>query len=126
MAYRGPGFLAVECQQVVSLSQSSCVVSPVELTDGRGGMVWRRRESLVLYESLNTLWLRGRNYVDAYGEGPPLVEVWSGRHYGRDVHEPESQAAHHAVAHHHTRQAVRSPSSASLRGGGIIQTKYTA
>jgi hypothetical protein len=30
MIYRGPGFLAV------SLSQSSCV-SPVELTDGRGG-----------------------------------------------------------------------------------------
>jgi hypothetical protein len=107
-------------------------MSPVELTDGGregGERVWRRRESLVLYESLNSLWLRGRNYEGAYGEGPPLVEVWSGRHYGRDVHEPESQAAHHAVAHHHTRQAVADPSSASLppRGGGrIFQTKYTA
>jgi hypothetical protein len=44
MMYRGPGFLAVydsaprphpppSCQQVVSLSQSSCV-SPVELNNG--------------------------------------------------------------------------------------------
>ncbi len=42
--YRRPGFLAVvwfdpplSRQQVVSLSQSSCV-SPVELTDGGGGV----------------------------------------------------------------------------------------
>ncbi len=72
MIYRVPGFLAVVTssphpiplsrQQVVSLSQSSCVL-PVELTDGRG---WEgvgeepnhtRRESLVLYESFNALWL---------------------------------------------------------------------
>ncbi len=49
MIYRGPGFLvavwlgssptASRRQQVVSLSQSPCV-SPVELTDGRGGGVW--------------------------------------------------------------------------------------
>jgi hypothetical protein len=48
MIYRGPGFLAVvwfgsstmhplSRQKFVSLSQSSCV-SPVELTDGRGGL----------------------------------------------------------------------------------------
>ncbi len=47
-------------QQVVSLSQSF-LVSQVELTNGRGGRVWgrshiiRRRESLVLYKSFNTL-----------------------------------------------------------------------
>jgi hypothetical protein len=65
MIYRGPGFLAVvwlapspppfPVRQVVSLSQSSCV-SPVELTDGRGGgQIIRRRESLVLLNSLNIL-----------------------------------------------------------------------
>ncbi len=72
MIYRGPGFLSVEWfgsspapffphsrQQVVSLSQSSCV-SPVELTDGRE---WARRritwprESLNLYKSFHTLFL---------------------------------------------------------------------
>jgi hypothetical protein len=44
MIYRGPGFLAVvclapspSCQQVISLSQSSCV-SPVVLTDGTSRM----------------------------------------------------------------------------------------
>ncbi len=51
-------------QQVVYLSQSSCV-SPVELTDervGGGGGGWARRqiirprESLALYKSFNTLW----------------------------------------------------------------------
>ncbi len=47
-------------QQVVSLSQSSCV-SPVELTDRRGGrwqrrsQIIRRQESLALYISFNTL-----------------------------------------------------------------------
>jgi len=67
--YRGPGFLAVvwfnplplSRQQVVSLSQSSCV-SPVELTKGRG-RAWgrgrsqfiRRRESLVFYKSIYTV-----------------------------------------------------------------------
>ncbi len=63
----GPGFLAVvrfgssptasplSCQQVVSLSQSSCT-SMVELTDGRGVRGWgrrqiqRRRGSLALYK----------------------------------------------------------------------------
>jgi hypothetical protein len=70
--------------------------------------------------------------VVAYGEGPPLVEVWSGRHYSRDVHEPESQAAHHAVAHHHARQAVAVQAQhhplhhVTERGGRIFQTKYTA
>ncbi len=73
--YRGPGFLAVfwfghsprplpppAGEQVVSLSQSSCV-SPVELTDGireRGGVDEEpnhtTRESLDLYKSFNTLW----------------------------------------------------------------------
>jgi hypothetical protein len=67
-------------------------------------------------------------FMVAYGEGPPLVEVWSGRHYGRDVHEPESQAAHHAVAHHHTRQAVAVQAQHRchhVAGGRIFQTKYT-
>jgi hypothetical protein len=48
-------------QQLVSLSQSSCV-SPVELTDGRGGekgWMWSRsmrpQESLALYKAFNTL-----------------------------------------------------------------------
>jgi hypothetical protein len=47
-------------QQVVSLSQSSCV-SPVELTNWRGREWWARsqiirpRESLALYKSFNTL-----------------------------------------------------------------------
>ncbi len=39
-------------QKVVSLPQSSCV-SPVELTDGRGGV--GERACLVLYKSFNTL-----------------------------------------------------------------------
>ncbi len=77
MIYRGPGLLCsvismiwflpsnllpLSCQQIVSLSQSSCV-SPFELTDGKGGRRgWgrsrshRRRESLVLYKLFNTLW----------------------------------------------------------------------
>ncbi len=38
MTYGGPGFLAVSRQQVVSLSQSSRV-SPIELTNGKGGGV---------------------------------------------------------------------------------------
>ncbi len=78
--YRGPGFLAVEwfCsyptpsplsrQQVVSLSQTSCVVSIsqtsceslFELTDGWRGwgrsQIIRQQESLVPYNSFNTLW----------------------------------------------------------------------
>ncbi len=73
MINRGPGFLAVvwfdssptpsplSRQQVVSLSQSSCV-SPIELTDGRGGRGWgrsqniRKRECLILYKSFNSIW----------------------------------------------------------------------
>jgi hypothetical protein len=57
--------LPASCHRVVSLSQSSCV-SPAELTDGRRGrrrggglgrsQSIRRRKSLVLYKSLNTLW----------------------------------------------------------------------
>ncbi len=51
-------------QQVVSLSQSSCV-SPVELTDGERGesrgwarsQIIRPRESLALYKSFRTLWV---------------------------------------------------------------------
>jgi hypothetical protein len=71
MICRGPGFLAVVLlgssptpyppfsrQKLVSLSQSSCV-SPVELTDGRGGEPGAKiippRESLVFYKSFNTL-----------------------------------------------------------------------
>ncbi len=73
MIHRGPGFLAViwfsssphlppPRQQVVSLTRSSCV-SPVELTEGRGGRGWGRsqiiwcREMLVLYKSFNTRWV---------------------------------------------------------------------
>jgi hypothetical protein len=69
--YRGPGFLAViwfnplplSRQQVVSLSQSSCVF-PVELTKGRGrawgrgrSQIIRLREGLVFYKSFNSLWI---------------------------------------------------------------------
>ncbi len=67
MIYRGPGFLAVVRfgssptpshplfpQPLVSLSQSSCL-SPVDLTDGRGGRGWAS-ESLARYKSFNTLW----------------------------------------------------------------------
>ncbi len=58
MTYRGPGFLAV----VVYLYQSSCVCHRSSLPTGwgGGGRVWRRRESLVLYKSFTTLWLRER------------------------------------------------------------------
>ncbi len=68
MSYRGPGLIAgvwfgsflrlpLSRQQVVSLYKSSCM-SPVELTNGRGGgdriqIIWQR-ESLVLYKSFNT------------------------------------------------------------------------
>ncbi len=48
------------CQQVVSLSQSSCV-STVELT-AVGAWAWSRiirlQESLAFYKSFNTLWLK--------------------------------------------------------------------
>jgi hypothetical protein len=62
MISRGPGFLVVvwfgsspippllSCQQVVFLSQSSCVFAG------------RCRESLVLYKSFNTLWTRLANF----------------------------------------------------------------
>ncbi len=48
-------------KKLVSLSQSSCV-SPVELTEWRGGRGWawsrilRLQESLALYKSFNSLW----------------------------------------------------------------------
>jgi hypothetical protein len=51
-------------QQIVSLTQSSCV-SPVELTDGRGGrgsarsQIIRPRESLALYNTSNTFRVGG-------------------------------------------------------------------
>ncbi len=75
MFYRGPGFLAVlwfcsshtpsplTRQQIVSLSQPS-FLSPVELADQSVGGGWGRsqivlrRESLILYKSFSTLWLR--------------------------------------------------------------------
>jgi hypothetical protein len=84
MISREPGFLVprmilvppqpsptLSSQQVISLSRSSCV-SPIELTegpDGEGGEWWwssqiiRRRESLVLHTSFNTLWVEsvGKN-----------------------------------------------------------------
>jgi hypothetical protein len=56
-------FFHLSRQKVVSLSQSS-YASPVELTDGKGrGKEWRRspdirrRESLVLFKSFDTLFL---------------------------------------------------------------------
>jgi hypothetical protein len=54
-----PHPLRLSLQQVVSLSQSSCV-SLVKLTEGKGGGVGEApnnimRESLVLYKSFNTL-----------------------------------------------------------------------
>jgi hypothetical protein len=68
MLYRGPWLLRssynsaprpsplpLSRQQVISLSQSSCVF-PVELTDGRkGGGVGGMRESLALYKKCNSL-----------------------------------------------------------------------
>jgi len=63
MIYRGPGFLAV------CLFLSLPTVSPVELTDERGGSGWARshfrepRESLVLYKSFSNLWLNGHAEV---------------------------------------------------------------
>jgi len=68
--YRGQDFLAVawfgssptpfplsRSIRVVSLSQSSCVLS-VELTDGRRRcQIIQRRERLIHYTSFNTLWL---------------------------------------------------------------------
>ncbi len=78
MTFRGPGFLGVvrfgssppslSRQQIVSLSQSSCV-SPVHLNDGRGGgrgaEIIRPQESLGLYSSF-TLLCRCRKF-----NGPP-------------------------------------------------------
>ncbi len=78
-------------QQVVSLSQSSCV-SPVEHIEGRGGIggvrgakspnLMTARESLVLYKSFNTLcilpsphYLVGMSYV---GGGGGKREDWCG------------------------------------------------
>jgi hypothetical protein len=64
-APRPPHYLLspVSRQQVASLSQSSCV-SPVELTDGKGGergwaWSWIKlpQESLDLYKSFITLWI---------------------------------------------------------------------
>ncbi len=70
MIYRGPGFLAVvgfcssptasilSHQQVVSLSQSSCVRASWRGVRGRGrSQIIRRRESPVLYKTCNTLWM---------------------------------------------------------------------
>ncbi len=85
--YRGPGFLVLwfrscptysflSCQQAVYVSQSSCV-SPVQLTDGRvervgRSQIIRRRESLVIYKSFNTLCYCPRKNVQNVFELPPL------------------------------------------------------
>jgi hypothetical protein len=71
--YRGPGFLAVArfgsspppSVRKLSLFQSTCV-SPVELTDGRGGksQFIRRREILVLYKSFITLWCAAPKFYE--------------------------------------------------------------
>ncbi len=65
-------------QQVVSLSQPSCF-STVELTDKRGGDEGmgkepniRRRDSLILYKSCNTLWFQLTI---------PALSVWAPRHW---------------------------------------------
>ncbi len=67
MSYRGSGFLAhtssslLSRQQLVSLSHPFCV-SPVKLTERRGGRGWawsrivRPQESFALYKPFNTLW----------------------------------------------------------------------
>ncbi len=79
---KGPDFLAVEWigssqtppphsrQQIVSLTQSSCV-SLGELTDGRGGgwgriQIIRRRKSMFLNKSLNTLFIGLSNLTMRY------------------------------------------------------------
>jgi hypothetical protein len=63
MYYRRPGFglfplpyplLPIFCQEVASLSRSSCV-SPVELTNG--GVVRVVGRSIVLFNPLHTLWM---------------------------------------------------------------------
>jgi hypothetical protein len=63
MTYRGQGFLGLaprpSSQQVVSLSQSSCV-SPVELTDGRGGGGAKSYDRET-WPSMNHSILSGRN-----------------------------------------------------------------
>jgi hypothetical protein len=59
-------------QQLVTC-QSFCV-SPVELTDGRGGRGRRRsqiirwRESMVLYKSINTVWKRRNETQSRHSE----------------------------------------------------------
>jgi hypothetical protein len=58
-------------------------VSTVELTDGKGrGKEWRRspvirrRESLVLYKSFNTLFLTVKALRDKREEGPRIKPAW--------------------------------------------------
>jgi hypothetical protein len=67
MIYRGPGFLAVErfSSCLLSLSQSSCV-SPVELTDGRGGV--GERAWFSINHSILSASLHGRG--QRFGEEP--------------------------------------------------------
>jgi hypothetical protein len=69
----------------LSLFLSSCV-SPVELIDGRKrgeglgeepNQIIRRRESLVLFKSFNTLWVKGKEgriavYLEKYLKSPLL------------------------------------------------------
>jgi hypothetical protein len=93
--HRGPGFLCVRMicslpthspsppvrQQVASLSQSSRV-SPVELTDGRGGgrwWAWSRiippsQESLAIHNSFNTLCIH-LYYLSRFWSSAKTTEV---------------------------------------------------
>ncbi len=86
MHYRGPGFLTVvifgslpplPLPSASFLSFSVFLWSAVELTDDRGGgRNIRRRESLVLYNTFNTLWRR-----EAAAAFPRGIAKTTGRHY---------------------------------------------
>ncbi len=82
MIYRGPGFLAVvhiirllamhpsfppSLQQVVSLSQSSCV-SPVELTGGKGGRGAKSYDGEKTRPSINNSIISAEHWLNCVGE----------------------------------------------------------
>jgi hypothetical protein len=76
MIYRGPGFLAsygsspLSREQVVSFSVSLCEAGDEGMGGGRGrSKIIRRRESLVVYKSFNTLW-----YIESAAALPPATE----------------------------------------------------